>query len=200
MILTPDVSVQQKETIMRKITVLVLCILSYAYVAPLKAETPEIVDARIAAETDIQTTAKRDAESDINQLFWCIGGSSLVTFSAVGGAFLGTMLGEALDNPRQSLDPATDPEGAGSFCAVISTGMIYGCLGGWGIGSAGAVYGIYKLGGTVPSERLIGKSPEYIEVYTATYKRKIGIQRAKRAAVGSAMLQGMFLVWVIRGI
>ena len=59
---------------------------------------------------------------------------------------------------------------------------------------------IYELGGKVPSERLIGKSPEYIEVYTATYKRNIGIQRARSAAVGSAMLQGLLLVLAIRDI
>ena len=37
---------------MKKIAVLAVFIFSYAYVAPLKAEKNEIVDARIAAETD----------------------------------------------------------------------------------------------------------------------------------------------------
>ena len=59
---------------------------------------------------------------------------------------------------------------------------------------------VSKQGVLFSSERLIGKSPEYIEVYTATYKRNIGIQRARSAAVGSAMLQGLLLVWAIRDI
>ena len=183
---------------MKKIAVLAVFIFSYAYVAPLKAEKNEIVDARIAAETDAQSDAEYDANDDINQFFCCVGGSSLVTISAIGCAFFGCWLGNALDPPYQ-LDPSVDPEGR-ILPGVISTGVVYGCLGGWGIGFTGSIYGIYELGGKVPSERLIGKSPEYIEVYTATYKRNIGIQRARSAAVGSAMLQGLLLVWAIRDI
>ena len=144
---------------MKKIAVLAVFILCYGYGTPILAETPDTEAARIAAKND----AERDANSDINQLFWSIGGSSLVALSAVGGAFLGCSLGAALDNPRKSLAP-TDPEGM-PLPAIISTGVVYGCLGGWGFGFAGSVYGIYKLGGTVPSERLIGKSPEYIRHY-----------------------------------
>ena len=183
---------------MKKIAVLAVFILSYAYVAPLKAEKNEIADARIAAETDAQADAEYDANGDINQFFCCMSSSTFVTISAIGGAFFGCWLGNALDRPYQS-HASTDPEGM-ILPAIISTGMVYGCLGGWGIGFTGSVYGIYKLGGKVQSERLIGKSPEYIEVYTTTYKRKIGIQRAKRAAVGSAMLQGLFFIWAIRDI
>ena len=125
-----------------------------------------------------------------------MGSSTLVTISAIGGAFFGCWLGNTL-NPPHELDPSVDPEGM-LFPGILSTGVVYGCLGGWGIGFTGSVYGIYKLGGRAPSERLIGKPPEYIEVYTATYKRKIGIERAKRAAVGSVMLQGLLLVLAIR--
>ena len=183
---------------MRKIAVLAVFIFSYAYVAPLKAEKNEIADARIAAETDAQADAEHNAKNDINQFFCCVGSSTLVTISAIGCAFFGCWLGNALDPPHQ-LDPSVDPEGM-FFPGTLSTAVVYGCLGGWGIGFTGSVYGIYKLGGTVPSERLIGKSPEYIEVYTATYKRKIGIERAKRVAVGSVMLQGLLLILAISDI
>ena len=179
---------------MKKIAVLAVFILSYAYVAPLKAEKNEIADARIAAETDAQADAEHNAKNDLNHFFCCVGSSTLVTISAIGCAFFGCWLGETLDPPYQSIDPG------GLIFPYISTGMVYGCLGGWGIGFTGSVYGIYKLGGRVPSERLLGKSPEYIEVYTATYKRKIGIQRAKGAVAGSGMLQGLLLVWAIRNI
>ena len=152
---------------MKKIAVLAVFIFSHTYVAPLKAKKNEIVDVRIAAETNAQADAEYDARGDITQFFCCIGSSTLVTISAIGGAFLGCWLGEALDPPYQP-PPSIDPEGMMLF-GVISTGMVCGCLAGWGIGLTGSLYGIYKLGGTVPSERLLGKSPEYIEVYTATY-------------------------------
>ena len=174
---------------MKKIAVLAVFIFSYTYVAPLKAEKNEIVDVRIAAETDAQADAEYEARGDITQFFCCIGSSTLVTISAIGGAFLGCWLGEALDPPPyQSLPPA-------SLLGITSTGMVCGCLGGWVIGLTGSLYGIYKLGGTVPPERLLGKSPEYIEVYTATYKREIGKQRAIRAVGGSAMLHALFFAW-----
>ena len=172
---------------MKKIGVLALFIFSYASVVPLKAAKNAIVDARIAAETDAQAAAAYDANS---AQLCCVGGSTLVTISAMGGALLGCLLGEALDPPLYSfLNPAADP------LSFMTTGVVCGCLAGWGIGLTGSIYGIYKLGGSVPSERLLGKSPEYIEVYTTTYKREIGIQRAIRAAGGSAILQGACLVW-----
>ena len=156
--------------------------------------------AEVAAAEDAQAIvleAKAAAERDVNNDFnvslfqWSIGGAAVVTLSGIGGALLGCVVGEALDPPPQS------SEGAGHICAVVSTGMIYGCLGGWGTGFMGSLYGIYKLGGAVPSERLIGKSPEYIEVYTRTYKRKIGFERAATAAVGSVMLHGLLFVSII---
>ncbi len=170
---------------MKKIAVLAVFIFSSTYIAPLKAEKNEIVDARIAAETDAQADAEYEARGDITQFFCCIGSSTFVTVSAIGGAFLGCWLGEALD----------PPPGGQMLPALISTGMVRGCLAGWGIGLTGSLYGIYKLGGTVPSEHLLGKSPEYIEVYTATYKREIGRQRAIRAVGGSAMLHALFFAW-----
>ena len=163
--------------------------------------------AEVAAAEDAQAVilrakaaAERDVNNDLNvrRFQWSIGGPAFVTLSSIGGAFLGCAVGEALNPPRQS-DPFVDPEGT-LICSVISTGMIYGCLGGWGTGFTASTYGIYKLGSAVPSERLIGKSPKYIEVYTKIYKRKIGLQRAVSAAVGSAMLQGMLFGWIIRSL
>ena len=170
---------------MKKIAVLAVFIFSSTYIAPLKAEKNEIIDARIAAETDAQADAEYEARGDITQFFCCIGSSTFVTVSAIGGAFLGCWLGEALD----------PPPGGQMLPALISTGMVCGCLAGWGIGLTGSLYGIYKLGGTVPSERLLGKSPEYIEVYTVTYKREIGKQRAIGAVGGSAVLHALFFIW-----
>ena len=177
----------------KKIAVLAVFIFSYASVVPLKAEKNEIVDARIAAETDAEAHVKADMKFDTDtykQVFCCIGDGTLVAISAIGCAYLGCLLGKTLDDPFPS--SYYDPPVSG---CPISAGMVVGCLAGWGIGFAGSVYGIYKWGGRVPSERLLGKSPEYIEVYTATYKREIRMQRAIRAAGGSAILQGLLLLW-----
>ena len=86
----------------------------------------EITDARIAAETD----AESDAKNAITQFFYCAGSSTVVTISAIGCDFLGCWLGSALNPPYQS-DPSVDPEGM-ILPGLISTGMIYGCLGGGG--------------------------------------------------------------------
>ena len=131
--------------------------------------------------------AKADAERDVNNDFnasqfqWFVGGTAVVTVSSFGGALLGCRVGEAfVTPPRSDLSLL-------SYLAIHSE-IIYGCLGGWCIGFTGSIYGIYKLGGGVPTERLIGKSPKYVEVYTKTYKRKIGLKRAAIAASGSALL------------
>ncbi len=151
---------------------------------------------RTAAE-DTQAVvlqAKADAERDVNNDFnasqfeWSAGGCVVVTASNLGGAYLGCLVGAAFVTPRRS-DPSVDeviflPH----ILALFPPEIIYGCLWGWCIGFTGSVYGIYKLGGRVPAERLIGKSPEYVEVYTKTYKRKIGLKRAAIAASGSALL------------
>lgn len=156
------------------------------------------VETEVAAGQDAQAVvleakaaAERDANNYLNTLQsqWClVGGPFVVTLSGIGSALSGCALGQVLDPPPRSYGPTM-------LCGLISNGMIYGCLGGWGIGFTGSIYGIYKSS-RVPSERLIGKSPEYIEVYTKIYKRKIGLKRATTAAIGSVMLHGLFLKWL----
>ena len=153
---------------------------------------------RTAAE-DTQAVvlqAKTDAERDVNNDFnvsqfqWFAGGCAVVTLLSFGGALLGCRVGKTLDPPLQSYG-----DGPRHVCSVLSTGMVYGCLGGWATGFMGSVYGIYRLGGRVPAERLIGKSPEYVEVYTKIYKRKIGLKRAAIAASGYALSWAAFFLY-----
>ena len=137
-----------------------------------------------------KTDAERDVNNDFNasQFQWFAGGCAVVTLLSFGGTLLGCRVGKTLDPPL----PSHDSDEFRHVCSAISTGMVYGCLGGWATGFMGSVYGIYKLGGRVPAERLIGKSPEYVEVYTKTYKRKIGLKRAAIAASGSALSWAAF--------
>ena len=165
--------------------ILILINLFYVNLVPIFAETT------IIGKNDAQADAERDAKLDTNQPL----SSTLVTLPAAGGAVFGFLIGDEL----KSRPSTHDPEGM-LLPGIFTKGVVCCCLAGWGIGFTGALYGMYKLGGNVPSERLLGKSPEYIAVYTATYKRKIGIERAKKAAVGSAILQGLLLVWAINSI
>ena len=52
------------------------------------------------------------------------------------------------------------------------------CLGVWGIAFA------YFATPIPPAHRLIGKSPEYVQVYTLTYQRKMQQERVKASAGG----------------
>lgn len=49
---------------------------------------------------------------------------------------------------------------------------------------------------TVPSQRLLGKSPEHVNTYTDTYKRSTKIRRMEMSAIGwGASLGTMFWLW-----
>ena len=50
----------------------------------------------------------------------------------------------------------------------------------------------------VPSDRLLGKSPEYVNTYTDTYKRSIKIRRMEMSAIGWGVSLGATLwLWNI---
>ena len=133
---------------------------------------------------EAKAAAERDASINFNQPLWCLGGGAIVTLAGVSGAALGFGVGQAID-PAQG-------------CELISTGMIVGCIGGWGIGLSAPLYAIYKYRGTVPSERLIGKSPEYVEIYTKVYRQKIGLLRTTRAAAGAALIHlGVYAIGLL---
>ena len=113
----------------KKIAVLAVFIFSYVYVVPLKAEAPDIAEARITAEKDVQAivleakaAADHDANRAMNQLFWCVGGGTLVTISAISSALFGCWLGEVLDPPYQS-SASIDSEGP-MLCGIIKR---FGC-------------------------------------------------------------------------
>ena len=54
--------------------------------------------------------------------------------------------------------------------------------------------GIYSYKGPPPAERLIGKSPEYVELYTNAYTAKARSIRIKSAAGGVATGCGLSLI------
>ena len=49
---------------------------------------------------------------------------------------------------------------------------------------------------TVPSDRLLGKSPQYVNIYTDEYKRSIKNRRIERSAIGwGVSLGATFWLW-----
>ena len=138
---------------------------------PVKAETEAVAEQdAYTMSLQAKANAERDASNDFNLLVWLIAGGAGVTALGVIGLFAGCAFG--LRN-----DPPQDYE-------IITGGMVLGGLAGCGIGISAPLYAIYKYKAAVPSERLIGKSPEYIEAYTSTYRHKLGLLRATRAGMG----------------
>ena len=129
----------------------------------------------LAQQNAVEVQAKRDAEADMNnmdnRLLWTgIGGAgALLTAGCANQFFLGLSGGDQL-------------------LAIFPVAGVAGAAG------AGTLYFLthyYPL--TPPPERLIGKTPEYVNVYTDAYKertRRIRAGHAVAGVVGIALLGG----------
>ena len=110
--------------------------------------------------------AKRDADADVNKLLW--GGVGFVVVpSCITLGFIGGVL--AADSSNKSLEDAVP---------YFLCGSTVGCL--------LPFISIYSYNSGPPPERLIGKSPEYLKVYTDTYKSKARQLRIVSAGAGGA--------------
>lgn len=72
----------------------------------------------------------------------------------------------------------------------------------WGCGgflfNVWAIAGAYMIEPSVPTARLIGKSPEYIEFYSATYKDIVKYDRVSAATTGCCMAATLYgAVWYV---
>ena len=141
---------------MRKIAVFVACILFYASVAPSVASTSEIADARIAGEND----AKGFYWQWFSAGYLSTHASSILLLSAVW--FI----------EEFSLDGIPDNISL-SHCA--------------------AAYGILAITPTAlalidssvpPADRLLGKSPDWVNAYTQAYQKGMKRYRAESSVAG----------------
>ena len=139
-------------------------------------QNPKYEDERAAAKAD----AERDADNDVNKFTWFYF-SSLAGIGAVlpGGCSLG--LAELGSDSLSAEDKLI-----GSLC--MCGGSIVAFL--------PAVLAI-SIKPTPPSERLLGKSPEYIDAYVDIYVRKVRRRRGRVSAIGSAV--GVGLTWLAFG-
>ena len=124
-----------------------------------------------SVEEQAKMAAKRDAETDTNQSAWFgVGCASTILGGAVG-------IGVGSLGPQSSqniLSPfISDQQGDG--CGI---GMIVGCL------IPFLVADNYKV--EPRPERLLGKSPEYVDFYTSAYKTRVRQLRKISVATGYA--------------
>ena len=123
--------------------------------------------------------AKRDAEADVNKLLWgavgCVAVPACTILGFIGGAVVGGQ------NSSGGYGLSLSPEAARG--GLIGSGV--GCL------LPFIPISAYKSG--PPPERLIGKSPEYVKLYTDTYKSKVRQLRIVSAGAGGAL--GCLLVF-----
>ncbi len=121
-----------------------------------------------------QADAKRNAKDDIIKISWLAVGACAPIASVTAGCIIGYAVA---DQSRSSMDYY-------SFGNINYTGFFAG---------AGATLGltylfVYTYKSTPPAERLLGKSPEYIEIYTTTYKKTMRSQRLIHTLAGTGGL------------
>jgi hypothetical protein len=125
--------------------------------------------AALAQQISAEVQAKQDAKADLNKLLW-IGTGFAVPVLSVLGCLAGDSLG------TQSYSSGV---GAGPGCGI--------CV---GLGVPSLIWTFIGQS-TPPPERFIGKSPEYIAVYTDVYKKRIRWLGRLYAAVGCGLGGGL---------
>ena len=150
---------------------------------PVAAETAAAQDAN-AMRFEAKVAAERDASNDINKLSWFGAGVGILSAGCVGG-IVGMLVGDFIA-PRDS----SEPSGLMPFDDISGGAVVGGCVG-CAVGLILPMRAIYKYQSPPPPERLIGKSPEYVEFYTDAYMAKSRSLRIKWAAVGAILLLGL---------
>ena len=127
----------------------------------------------VGPQHEALAAAEQDASRDVNKLLWFSAGVGSVVVIGPLGAYAGIVIGEIIGDP------------------VSATLM------GFIVGATGPLFLIDNYDPDPPSDRLVGKSPEYIDYYTKTYKSKTKSIRKRSATMGclfGGCLLG-FIVW-----
>ena len=142
-----------------------------------------------AQQQTVQAQAEADAKadmSDMSKVMWVLLGGLGSTAGCLLGCVGGCALGARLD-----------PFG-GSDILFIPSPSEMGCAAGFAIllGALAVPIGVhmYPHNATPPPKRFLGKSPEYIEVYTQIYKSEIASLRKTLVTKGSIAGNVAFVV------
>lgn len=126
---------------------------------------------QISVEEQVKTAAKRDAETDTNKLLWA-GVGCAVPFCGLLGGIAGLLA-------TSDLLFHEGPAYTACFGAAL------GCL--------------FPIGPILsqpipPPERLLGKSPEYVDFYTNAYETETRRLRIKSASRGGIIGFGLLVI------
>ncbi len=129
----------------------------------------------LAQQISAEEQAKLDAEADVDKLLW-IGAGSAVFLLPIFSFLIGPSVPQSYSG--------------GSGIQILSNEQGWGiCIG--AVGSLGTLTLILMYQQTPPPERFIGKSPEYIDVYTDVYltrtRRLKGLYTSVGLPVGCAI-------------
>ena len=115
----------------------------------------------VGPQLEALTAAEQDASRDVNKLLWFSAGVGSAVIIGPLGAYAGNVMG-----------------------GTVSGGEIMGTLAGFVIGATCPLFLMDNYDPDPPSERLVEKSPEYVDYYTKTYKSKAKSIRKRSATVG----------------
>ena len=125
-----------------------------------------------------EAAAEQDASSDTNKIFWFGAGFAACAIGCPVGGCLGCGVGSIVD-PSYFFD--STGQGIGSMVGLMAGVLI-------------PIVRIYNYQPHPPPERLIGKSPEYVESYTSVYETKARLLRTKLAAAGATTGCGLTIL------
>ena len=132
---------------------------------------------RNAMILEAQAAAERDASNDINRWAWFTAGLGIASIGS-GLGIAGCLIGETADIGAAHLSvPVFAPSNSGGA---------FGLLVGATAGVLLPIISIFASPVHVPAGRLIGKSLEYVELYTDAYQKKMRLLKTQWAAAGAA--------------
>ena len=123
------------------------------------------------------TTAEQDAINDVNKRWWFVTGLAALGVGGLVGCLTGCAVGSIIQPPPPS----------GLFYFNISDAQAVSAVVGFAAGVLVPLLWIRAYEPNLPPNRFIGKSPEYIDLYTDAYKKKAKSIRTKSAVGGWAV-------------
>ena len=143
-------------------------------------ETEDAVTQDIdALRLEAKAAADQDARSDVNTGLWFCAGVGVLCIGSTVGGLTGFGVGSIINSKRDSGDYI------GWAILFPNTTQIVGMFVGAAVGVLGPPIRIYNYQPNPPPERLIGKSPEYVEFYVDAYRIKSRSIRMKSVAAGA---------------
>jgi len=152
--------------------------------------TPVLVSEAQQTVSEIQQViaeAHRDAEADTSNL-WMLGGLLLPPMCMFAGMFAGGYIGVLNTPPLPDHGPATDSATSG-FPVEAACGLLIG----GSVGCLSPLPLVYISKSQPNPKAFIGKSPEYVSIYTDAYQKRIKELKREPMIIGIGVSVSAFL-------